>query len=129
MKRTSLFMAALLAALPILGGHALADGDAKKGKRVFNKCRTCHNVDKEKNKIGPHLVGLFGRHAGSVEDFNYSDAMKNADVVWSEETLEEYLKDPKAFVPGNKMVFSGIRRESQLEDLLAYLEEATKKPE
>lgn len=129
MKFGHLFAAVLLAALPALAGHALADGDAAKGKKVFNKCRTCHNADVEKNKIGPHLVGLFGRQAGAVEDFRYSDAMKGSGVVWDEETLEDYLEDPKGYIPGNKMAFAGITKESDLEDLLAYLEEATKKPE
>jgi len=129
MKRRSLYAAVLLAALPAFAGHALAEGDAEKGKKVFNKCRACHNADVEKNKVGPHLVALFGRDAGAVEGFNYSDAMKNSGIVWDEETLEAYLKDPKGYIPGNKMPFAGIKKESELEDLLAYLEEATKKPE
>jgi len=129
MKRTSLFVAALLAAMPLFAGHALASGDPAKGKRVFNKCRACHNADKEVNKMGPYLVGLFGRHAGSVEGYNYSDAMKNADVVWNEDTLKEYLKDPKAYIPHNKMPFAGLKKESDVENVIAYLEEVTKKPE
>jgi len=129
MKRLSLFAAILVAAMPVFASHALADGDADKGKRVFSRCRSCHNVDTEKNKVGPHLVGLFGRKAGSVEDFNYSDAMKNSDVVWEKETLEEYMKDPKGFIPDNKMPFNGLKKEDDIENLIAYLEEATKKPE
>ena len=141
MKRCSLIAAVLIFALPAFAGHALAadhapaageamaDGDAKKGKKVFNKCKTCPFVDKEKKKIGPHLVGLFGRTAGSVEGFNFSDAMKNSGIVWEKETLGAYLKDPKGYIPGNKMPFSGIKKADQLQDLLAYLEEATKKPE
>jgi cytochrome c len=128
MKFSYLFAAVLLA-MPLFAGHALADGDAAKGKKVFNKCRTCHNADVEKNKIGPHLVGLFGRQAGAVEDFRYSDAMKESAIVWDEETLEDYLKDPKGYIPGNKMPFAGIRKDDELDDLIAYLEEATKKPE
>jgi cytochrome c len=128
MKSSHLFAAVLLA-MPLFAGHALADGDAAKGKKVFNKCRTCHNADVEKNKIGPHLVGLFGRQAGAVEDFRYSDAMKESAIVWDEETLEDYLKDPKGYIPGNKMPFAGIRKDDELDDLIAYLEEATKKPE
>ena len=129
MKSRSLFAAILLAAMPLFAGHALADGDADKGKKVFNKCRACHNADVEKNKVGPHLVGVFGRHAGSVEGYKYSDALKNSGIVWDEETLEEYIEDPKGYIPGNKMAFVGIKKENDLEDLLAYLEEATKKPE
>ncbi|MDP2619238.1 MAG: cytochrome c family protein [Hyphomicrobiales bacterium] len=129
MKFSHLFATVLLVAMPVFAGQALADGDADKGKKVFNKCRTCHNADVEKNKVGPSLLGLFGRHAGSVEGFKYSDAMKNADIVWDKETVEEYVKDPKGFIPGNKMAFVGIKDEDQLEDLLAYLEETTKKPQ
>ena len=125
MKRMIMFAAALVAAMPLVAGQALADGDAKKGKRVYNKCRTCHSIDEEKNKVGPHLVGLFGREAGSVEGFRYSDAMKESGIVWDEETLEEFISDPKATVPGNRMPFSGIRKEEQVEDLIAYLKEAT----
>ena len=129
MKHSSLFAAVLLAALPALAGQALADGDAVKGKKVFNKCKACHFVDKEKKKLGPHLVGLFGRTAGMVEGFKYSTAMKDSGIVWSKETLESFIAKPKSAVPGTKMAFAGIKKESQLEDLLAYLEEATKKPE
>ena len=129
MKRSSLFAAVLLATLPAFAGQALADGDAVKGKKVFNKCKACHFVDKEKKKLGPHLVGLFGRTAGMVEGFKYSTAMKDSGIVWSKETLESFIAKPKSAVPGTKMAFSGIKKESQLEDLLAYLEEATKKPE
>ena len=129
MKRSSLIAAVLLAALPAFAGQALADGDAVKGKKVFNKCKACHFVDKEKKKLGPHLVGLFGRTAGMVEGFKYSTAMKDSGIVWSKETLESFIAKPKSAVPGTKMAFAGIKKESQLEDLLAYLEEATKKPE
>jgi cytochrome c len=112
-----------------LATPALADGDAEKGKKVFNKCKSCHSADKETNKVGPHLVGVFGRKAGSLEGYSYSDAMKNSDIVWSAETLAEYLQKPKDYVPGTKMVFAGLNKEDQIEDVIAYLEEATKKPE
>lgn len=119
-------LAGVVLAAPALATGALADeGDAKKGKRVFNKCKICHSVDEAKNKIGPHLVGIFGRKAGSVEGFKYSDAMKNADITWDEDTIAKYVAKPKDFIPGNKMTFVGIRKESQIEDLIAYLKEAT----
>jgi cytochrome c len=108
-----------------VAGAARADGDAAKGEKVFNKCKTCHDATAEKNKVGPYLVGIFGRHAGSVEGFKYSDAMKSSGVVWSEETLAAYVKDPKGYIPGNKMVFAGLKKEDEVEDLLAYLKEAT----
>ena len=109
-----------------LGGGAHA-ADLKKGKKVFNKCKACHAVDKEKNKVGPHLVGIFGRKAGTVDGFKYSKAMKESGIEWSAETLTEYLKKPKKYVPGTKMVFAGIRKDKQIVNLLAFLEEATKK--
>jgi cytochrome c len=72
-----------------------AQGDPEKGEKVFNKCKPCHVADEEKNKIGPTLVGIFGRPAGSVEDFKYSDAMKESGVTWDEETVAAYIADPK----------------------------------
>ena len=116
--------AALLAAAP-----AHADGDAAKGAKVFNKCKACHNVDKPANKIGPSLQGVFGRTAGTVEGYNYSDAMKASGIVWSIETLGNYLKAPKEMVPGTKMTFVGLKKDDDIENLMAYLEEAAKKPE
>jgi cytochrome c len=104
---------------------ALAAGDAAAGKKVFNKCKTCHEADQAKNKVGPNLVGLFGRKAGSVVDFKYSDAMKNSNVVWTETTVAEYAKQPKEFIPGNKMVFPGLKSDQEVADLIAYLKEAT----
>ena len=76
-------------------GAANAQGDPEKGEKVFNKCKTCHVVEEAKNKIGPHLVGIFGRPAGVVEGFKYSDAMKSSGVVWDDETIAAYLKDPE----------------------------------
>jgi len=106
-------------------GAAHAQGDPEKGEKVFNKCKACHFVDEEKNKIGPYLVGIFGRPAGSVEGFKYSDAMKNSGVVWEDETITAYLKDPKAYIPGNRMAFAGLRKDEDIADLLAYLHEET----
>jgi cytochrome c len=100
---------------------ALADGDAEKGAKVFRKCKTCHEISEEKNKIGPHLVGIIGREAGSVEGFAYSDAMKESGITWDAETIAAYVAKPKEYVPGNKMVFVGLKKESQIEDLIAYL--------
>jgi cytochrome c len=108
-----------------VAGAAQADGDVAKGEKVFNKCKTCHDATAEKNKVGPYLHGVFGRHAGSVEGFKYSDAMKSADVVWTEETIEAYVKDPKGYIPGNKMVFAGLKKDDEIEDLIAYLKVAT----
>lgn len=110
-----------IAALP-----ALADGDAEKGEKVFKKCKACHDVGEgAKNKVGPELNDVMGRTAGTVPDFSYSDAMVEAGaggLVWNEETLEEYLKNPKDFIPGNKMSFAGLRKDDEIDNVIAYLE-------
>ena len=111
-----------IAVLALAGaGGAHAQGDPEQGAKVFNKCKACHAVDEEKNKVGPHLVGIIGRPAGSVEGFRYSEAMANSGIVWEDETITAYLKDPKSYVPGNKMVFVGLKKDEDIADLLAYL--------
>ena len=124
----SSYLAARLAVASMMifaASPVLAAGDPAAGQKIFNKCKTCHEADQAKNKVGPNLVGLFGRKSGSVADFKYSDAMKNANIVWSETTVAEYVKDPKAFVPGNKMVFPGLKSDQEIADLIAYLKQAT----
>ena len=101
-----------------------ADGDAAKGEKIYVKCKTCHDIDKGVNKVGPSLKGLVGRKAAAVPDFKYSEAMiaKGAEgVVWDEATLTVYLPDPKAFVPKTKMVFAGLKKSEDIEDLIAFL--------
>ena len=115
---------ALAFAAALGGGAALAEGDAAKGEKVFKKCKTCHTFDPGKKKIGPHLKGIIGRKSASVEGYKYSKAMKAADVTWDEETLDEFLKKPKAFIKGTKMTFAGLKKESQRQDVIAYLKEA-----
>ena len=117
--------AVVAGALALASVAALAQGDAAEGEKVFNKCRACHAVDQPQNKVGPHLVGVFGREAGSVEDFRYSDALEQSGITWSEETIAEYVADPRGYIPGNRMAFAGLQNESEIADLLAYLKEAT----
>ncbi len=103
---------------------ASAAGDPAAGKKVFNKCKACHFVDKEKNKVGPYLKGVVGRKAASVEGFKYSEAMKAKaaeGLVWTEENLKAYLAAPKKFVPGNKMAFAGLKKDKDIADVIAYL--------
>lgn len=121
----SRFTVWLLAGLFAVGSNVALAADAEKGKKVFNKCKACHFVDKEKNKVGPHLVGIFGRPAGSVEGFKYSDPMKALGISWDEASMDEYLTDPKAMVPNGKMAFVGLKKEEDRADVIAYLVEAT----
>lgn len=109
---------ALVVSLPSVA----AAQDVEAGKNAFKKCRACHTVgEKAVNRVGPHLNGVVGRKAGSVEGFSYSDAMKNSGLTWDEATLSEYLANPKAKVPGNKMVFAGIKDDTERANLIAYL--------
>jgi cytochrome c len=110
--------AGLMLALPTVASAQ----DAEAGKKLFTKCAPCHAVGPgAKNKVGPEQNGLIGRKAGSVEGFNYSPAMKNSGITWDEATLNEYLTDPKKKVPGNKMLFPGVKDEIERGDLIAYL--------
>lgn len=98
--------------------------DAAEGAKVFKKCMVCHTAEDTTNKVGPSLKGIVGRKAASVEGFKYSDAMlaKAAEgVIWDEATLTAYLPDPKAFVPGTKMVFPGLKKPQDVANLIAYL--------
>ena len=96
--------------------------DAQKGKTVFNVCLACHTIGPgAQNKIGPELNGLDGRKAGTVSNFDYSDANKSSGIVWNEETFEDYIKNPAAKLPGTKMIFPGIKNEQQEKDLWAYI--------
>ena len=96
-------------------------GDAVKGEKVFRRCEACHYVDKEKNKTGPHLVDIIGRAAGTVEGYKYSKAMAGSGLVWDETTMAGFLTKPKRYLKGTKMAFVGLRKESDIADVIAYL--------
>lgn len=114
-----------VAVLAAGSGVARAEGDAAEGAKVFRKCSACHVVDKPQNRVGPSLLGVMGRQAGAVEGFKYSDAMKNSGIVWSAETLDAYLADPKGYIPGNRMAFAGLKKPEERADVIAYIVEAS----
>lgn len=113
----------ILAAAALVAIPAVASAqDADAGKGVFGKCRACHAVGEgAKNMVGPHLNGVVGRKSAVVEGFNYSDAMKAAGKTWDEATLEAYITNPKEYIPGNKMVFVGLKDETDRKNLIAFL--------
>lgn len=113
--------------LALVAHPVAAAGDPEAGRRAFNKCRICHTVEAGgRSTTGPNLHGFFGRKAGAADNFAFSDAMKNSGIVWDDDTLAKYLRDPKGFMPGNKMAFPGIKEDAEIADLLAYLHAATK---
>ncbi|MBU2532367.1 MAG: cytochrome c family protein [Alphaproteobacteria bacterium] len=119
------------AAAALLASHAaaFAQGDPAKGEAVFKRCAVCHEVNKTKNKVGPHLVGIVGRKAGVVEDYKYSKSLmeKAAEgLVWDKEALDKYLEKPKALIPQGKMAFAGLRNKADRDNVIAYLEKAGK---
>lgn len=119
MYRTTILAAALLA-----GATSAQAQDAAAGEKVFAGCRACHQVgETAKNGVGPVLNGLFGRKAGTVEGYNYSPANKNSGLTWDEATFRTYIANPRAAMPGTKMVYAGLKDEQRVSDLIAYLKQ------
>ena len=114
----------LLAVAPLSGALA-EDGNAEAGKRVFNQCMACHTINEGgPNRVGPNLHGVIGRKAATKEGFKYSAAMQKKgeeNWVWSEENLHPYLRNPREVVPGTQMAFPGLRNDTQLNDVIAYI--------
>ncbi|NTH16413.1 cytochrome c family protein [Agrobacterium rhizogenes] len=105
------------------------EGDVTAGATVFKKCAICHIAETDQNKIGPSLNGLFGRTAGTHPNFAYSSAMQTAGkggLIWDEATLRDYLHDPKAKVKGTKMTFIGLKDDTEITNLIAYLKQYSK---
>ena len=97
-------------------------GDAAKGKKIYTKCKACHNADAEKNKIGPHLVGIVGRKSGSVASYTkYSKDLKDAGIDWTEANLNKWLENPKGMYKGTKMLYPGLKKEQDRLDVIEYL--------
>ena len=120
MRPVTMLAAAMALLLPA-GAHAA--GDAEAGKTAFNRrCAVCHAVAEGQNKVGPSLHGVVGRASGSVANFNYSPAMKSAGKTWDQASIDTYLQDPKAYVPGNRMILAGIKDEAERQNIIAYLE-------
>jgi cytochrome c len=119
MKVLLVASAAIMVSMGIASAQDLAAGETS-----FKKCLPCHSVGEgAKNKVGPVLNGLEGRKSGTIPDYNYTDANKNSGIIWNEETFREYIKDPRAKIPGTKMVFAGIKNENEITNLWAYLKQ------
>jgi cytochrome c len=123
MHRAALITVAAVLLAPTPGAAA----DAEVGQALFNRCKICHATEAGgPSPVGPNLHGVFGRKAGTRDNFDYSEAMKKSGIVWNDETFAKYLTSPSEFIPGNKMAFPGIRNDKQIADLLAYLHQATR---
>jgi cytochrome c len=118
MKKAIVLAAVLVSAS---AAAALAQ-DLAAGEQSFRKCLPCHAVGPDaKNKVGPELNGLDGRKSGTAQGYSYSDANKNSGITWSQATFKEYIQDPRAKIPGTKMIFPGIKNEKEKDNLWAYL--------
>jgi cytochrome c len=125
-RATPLSVMAVLVMTLLPVGAARADGDPVRGEARFQECAACHKLDSGSNGIGPSLHGVFERKAGALADFRYSPALKRSGIVWSPQTLEAYLADPQAVVPGNRMPYAGMANPADRADLIAYLATASR---
>ena len=99
---------------------------APDGKKLFGRCKACHTLEQGgSNKVGPNLWGVFGKPAGTLTDFKYSEALKNSGVVWTDETMDGYIANPRKYIPKNRMTYAGLRKEADRAALIAYLRENT----
>jgi cytochrome c len=114
----------MLIALPY---RAMAEpGNPTRGERMYRACVACHSLEPNRNMTGPSLAEIWNRKSGSLASFpRYSPALKSAGIVWNDDTLDEWIKDPQHFIPGNTMTFQGVKDARQRADLLAFLKDAT----
>lgn len=124
MQKAAVLTFALMLNAGVFSAQAQAAGDVEAGATLFKRiCGGCHQVgESARGSFGPQLNGIFGRPSGSTTDYQYSDAMKSAGIVWTRETLTAYLEDPKEVVPGTRMIFWGLSDPEKIENLLAYLQ-------
>lgn len=120
MKKGIFAAVAVAVAMTMSAGVAKASGDAEAGKKVFKKCKSCHNTD-HKDKVGPGLQGVFGRAAGATDSKKYSSALKESGLTWDEATLDKFLAKPKDLVKKTKMSFAGLKKEDDRANVIAYL--------
>ena len=121
-------LASLVIGVSVLsaGAAAAAEGDPVAGKKTFAQCAACHTLVKGKHTLGPSLHGVVGRKAASAEGFKtYSPAMQKSGITWTEENIAKYLADPRGFIPGNRMIFAGLKREEDVANVIAYIKQAS----
>jgi cytochrome c len=122
MIRAASICAALAAALTMVAAGRPAQAQDDAGDKAFHKyCFVCHSAEPGQNKLGPSLAGVVGRDSGSLPDYNYSSAMQSAGITWDEKTLDQYLSNPRALVPGTKMLFAGVKDDAERHAIIQYL--------
>lgn len=119
----------LMAGVALLAATAPAQAqDAAAGQKIYAQCRACHSMDAGKNGLGPSLNKVIGRKAGTADGFKtYSPAMQKSGIVWTEDNIKKYLADPKGFIPGNRMVYAGLKKPEDVENLIAYIKQESAK--
>ena len=121
MKSSFIKVVGFTALLAAFASPAMAEGDAAAGEKVFKKCKACHTLEEGKNKVGPSLHGVMGRAAGTLEGFKFSSAMSESGLTWDDETMAKFLAKPKDLVAKTKMSFAGLKKEDDIENVIAYL--------
>jgi cytochrome c len=119
-------ISAAATALFLAAGLAHAQGDAKRGQKLFEECHACHAVERGVQGVGPSLYGVFGRRAAERDDFRYSPALKKSGITWTPKTMDAYIADPQKAVPANRMPYSGMPEARDRADLILYMQQAFK---